>query len=72
MNLEYLEFLKEQFETNQLNRLPEQYGGGRIFSDPLVGVLVNNTLADNDGSGINLSSGWPAVLTLTNNLDWLA
>ena len=28
MNLEYLEFLKEQFETNQLNRLPEQYGGG--------------------------------------------
>ena len=42
MNLEYLEFLKEQFETNQLNRLPEQYGGGRIFSDPLVGVARGN------------------------------
>ena len=38
MNEKYVEFLKEQFEINPLNRFPEQYGGGRIFSDPLVGV----------------------------------
>lgn len=30
--------LKEVFENNNLNRLPEKYGGGKIFSQPLIGV----------------------------------
>jgi len=42
MNAELLEFVKDQFEINKLNRLPEQYGGGRIFSAPLVGVAQGN------------------------------
>ncbi len=31
-------FLIEFFTSSELNRLHENYGGGRIFSDPLVGV----------------------------------
>ena len=31
-------FLEELFSTNKLNRLHENYGGGRIFSTPLIGV----------------------------------
>jgi len=33
-----LEKLKKVFEDNNLNRLPEKYGGGKIFSQPLIGV----------------------------------
>ncbi|MBD3255311.1 MAG: hypothetical protein GF383_09475 [Candidatus Lokiarchaeota archaeon] len=32
------DLLKEFFEDSELNRLPEKYGGGKIFSDPLLGV----------------------------------
>ena len=42
MNADLLDFLKNQFEINPLNRLPEEYGGGRIFSDPLIGVARGN------------------------------
>jgi ferredoxin len=35
-------FLKEEFEFNELNRLPEEYGGGNIFSQPQVGVAHGN------------------------------
>ena len=31
-------FLEEIFATSKLNRLPESYGGGRIFSKPLIGI----------------------------------
>jgi len=31
-------FLKDFFASSELNRLHENYGGGRIFSDPLIGV----------------------------------
>ena len=35
---ELKEFLIEFFASSELNRLHENYGGGRIFSDPLIGV----------------------------------
>ncbi|MFX0032509.1 MAG: hypothetical protein ACFE8E_11750 [Candidatus Hodarchaeota archaeon] len=38
MNEILLDMLKEVFENNNLNRLPEKYGGGKIFSQPLIGV----------------------------------
>jgi epoxyqueuosine reductase QueG len=38
VNTQILQFLEELFETNSLNRLPEQYGGGRIFDTPTIGV----------------------------------
>ena len=31
-------FLEDFFATSKLNRLPESYGGGRIFSKPLIGI----------------------------------
>ena len=31
-------FLTEFFANSELNRLHENYGGGRIFSNPLLGV----------------------------------
>ena len=33
-----MEFLKGKFESSELNRLPEKYGSGKIFSQPLIGV----------------------------------
>ncbi len=38
MNAELTQFLKNYFETCELNRLPERYGGDMIFSSPLIGV----------------------------------
>lgn len=38
MNDELRKFLTDFFAKSDLNRLPLKYGGGRIFSDPLVGV----------------------------------
>lgn len=38
MNTKVQQFLDELFAVNQLNRLPEQYGGGRIFASPTIGV----------------------------------
>jgi len=39
---EILLYLNEIFAANELNRLPERYGGGRIFSNPLIGVAGGN------------------------------
>lgn len=38
LNNELLNFVKEEFKSNILNLLPEEYGGGKIFSAPLIGV----------------------------------
>ncbi len=38
MNEAVLEFLVDLFSKSELNRLPKSYGGGRIFSKPLIGV----------------------------------
>ena len=37
-----IEFLKEKFENSELNRLPKEYGGEKIFSQPLIGVAQGN------------------------------
>jgi len=42
MNEQLLQFLEDTFATSELNRLPEKYGGGRIFSSPLIGVASGN------------------------------
>lgn len=42
LNEELLEFLDEKFEESDLNYLPEKYGGGKIFSNPLIGVAQGN------------------------------
>ena len=36
------EFLKGEFDKSELNRLPERFGGGNIFSHPLIGVAKGN------------------------------
>ncbi|MBY9016522.1 MAG: hypothetical protein KGD68_12580 [Candidatus Lokiarchaeota archaeon] len=36
------EFLENLFAESELNRLPERFGGGRIFSTPLIGVASGN------------------------------
>ncbi len=38
LNDELKEFLEKFFDSSQLNRLPKIYGGGKIFSAPLIGV----------------------------------
>ena len=38
MNNRINQFLGNLFETSELNRLHEKYGGGRIFSNPKIGV----------------------------------
>jgi epoxyqueuosine reductase len=38
MNQQVRHFLEDLFASNPLNRLPEKYGGGRIFDAPLMGV----------------------------------
>ena len=38
MKQDVKEFVEELFAVNELNRLPEQYGGGRIFDTPAIGV----------------------------------
>ena len=35
-------FLLDYFETSELNCLPEEYGGGKIFSRPFIGVAKGN------------------------------
>ena len=35
---EFIQFLKSFFETSELNRIHIDYGGGRIFSNPKVGI----------------------------------
>ena len=38
MNTDVSQFLEKLFASNALNRLPAQYGGGRIFDRPIIGV----------------------------------
>jgi epoxyqueuosine reductase QueG len=38
MNRRVRGFIEQLFSSNELNRLPKDYGGGRIFAKPLVGV----------------------------------
>ena len=38
MNAQVQKFLEELFSSSELNRLPESYGGGRIFSPPVIGI----------------------------------
>ncbi|MFX0004810.1 MAG: hypothetical protein ACFE9J_15185, partial [Candidatus Hermodarchaeota archaeon] len=38
MNEELIQFLEIIFRESVLNRLPDKYGGGKIFSSPLIGV----------------------------------
>ena len=42
MNKQLLHFLENIFGDSELNRLPEKFGGGRIFSSPLIGVATGN------------------------------
>ena len=38
LNRNFKQFIEQLFDVNELNRLPEQYGGGRIFDTPIFGV----------------------------------
>ena len=38
IDTELKHFLEEWFASNKLNRLHENYGGGKIFSNPMIGV----------------------------------
>ena len=42
MEKRILDFLTKHFEESELNRLPKKYGGGKIFSTPLIGVASGN------------------------------
>ena len=38
LNLELLEYVKTLFDTSELNRLPEKFGGVKFFANPIVGI----------------------------------
>lgn len=42
MNAEVCRFLKNLFDSSELNRLPAEYGGYRIFKEPTIGVSAGN------------------------------
>jgi len=42
MNDEVCWFLKNLFDSSQLNRLPAEYGGHRLFKEPVIGVSAGN------------------------------
>jgi len=42
MNAEVSQFLKTLFDSSELNRLPEEYGGHRLFKEPTIGVSAGN------------------------------
>jgi hypothetical protein len=42
MNAEVSRFLKNLFDSSELNRLPLEFGGHRIFKDPTIGVSAGN------------------------------
>ena len=42
LNNELMGYLKSEFDNNKLNRLPENFGGSKIFSYPLIGVAQGN------------------------------
>ncbi len=39
IDIELNDFLDKWFASSELNRLHKNYGGGRIFSDPIIGVV---------------------------------
>lgn len=41
-NKEFITFLRDICRTNSLNRLPDTFGGGRIFSNPIIGVASSD------------------------------
>lgn len=42
MNAEVYRFLKNLFDSSELNRLPAEYGGHRIFKEPAIGISAGN------------------------------
>jgi len=42
MNEQLLHFLENTFAGSELNRLPEKFGGGRIFTSPLIGAVAGD------------------------------
>ena len=42
MNADVSRFLKDLFEASELNRLPDAYGGHRIFKEPAIGVSAGH------------------------------
>lgn len=42
LNNEVLNFIEKIYETSDLNRLPKQFGGGRIFSAPVIGIAAGD------------------------------
>jgi epoxyqueuosine reductase len=42
LNNEILNFIQKLFNESNLNRLPEKFGGGKIFSYPLIGIASGN------------------------------
>jgi hypothetical protein len=42
MNAEISSFLENVFASSELNRLPAEYGGHRIFKQPTIGVAAGN------------------------------
>ena len=42
MNEQVQQFVEDLFSASELNRLPESYGGGRIFATPLTGVSAGD------------------------------
>ena len=38
MNEQVHAFLRRLFNSSALNRLPESFGGGRFYAEPLIGV----------------------------------
>jgi len=42
MNDAVTRFLEELFDSSELNRLPQEYGGHRIFERPTIGVSAGN------------------------------
>jgi epoxyqueuosine reductase QueG len=42
MNAQVSRFLEDLFDSSELNRLPAEYGGHRIFRKPTIGVVAGN------------------------------
>jgi hypothetical protein len=42
MNADVSQFLKDLFDSSELNRLPPEYGGHRLFKEPVIGVSAGD------------------------------
>ncbi|MFX0057344.1 MAG: hypothetical protein ACFE85_13750 [Candidatus Hodarchaeota archaeon] len=38
LNDQLITFIKDLFESSELNRLPDKFGGERFFADPIIGI----------------------------------